>query len=180
MASAGRILIMPKGAYKEDETYEMLDLVSNGGTSWLAKKTAKGIEPNEDNSEYWHKMFDVPEAVNEAAGAIFDEKIKEVAASDIGAVAETCSSYEGVSDTDEINLNAWLDSVVENMPDDGVCHVRFLCNAINELPYFGTIYKQDNEYATIIATAYNTGREGALHKIKFDGVWESAKFIAHA
>ena len=180
MTSAGRILIIPKGAYKEDETYEMLDLVSNGGTSWLAKKTVQGIEPNEDNAEYWHKMFDVPEAVDEAAGAVFDEKIKEVAPSDIGAADEICKSYEGTTDTNEANLNIWLDSIVGKMPDNGVCHVRFLCNAINTLPYFGTIYKQDNSYATIIASAYNTGSEGALHKIKFGGTWESAKFIAHA
>ena len=131
-------------------------------------------------AEYWHKMFDVPEAVDEAAGAVFDEKIKETAPSDIGAVAETCNCYEGTSDVDETNLNAWLDSILEKMPDNGVCHVRFLCNAINALPYFGTIYKQDNSYATIIASAYNTGSEGALHKVKFDGVWESAKFLKHA
>ena len=47
MASAGRILIMPKGNYNADTQYEMLDLVYHNGTSWLAKKTTKGIEPSE-------------------------------------------------------------------------------------------------------------------------------------
>ena len=59
MASAGRILIMPKGNYDSSATYEMLDLVYYNGTSWLAKKTAKGIEPSVANSEHWHKMFDM-------------------------------------------------------------------------------------------------------------------------
>lgn len=58
MASAGRILIMPKGAYSASETYEMLDLVYHQGVSWLAKKTASGIEPSAANSEFWHSMFD--------------------------------------------------------------------------------------------------------------------------
>ena len=56
MASAGRILIMPKGNYDPSATYEMLDMVHHNGTSWLAKKTAKGIEPSAANSEHWHNM----------------------------------------------------------------------------------------------------------------------------
>lgn len=57
MSSAGRILILPKGEYEASKTYEMLDLVSHNGTSWLAKKTVVGIEPRE--GEYWHNMFDI-------------------------------------------------------------------------------------------------------------------------
>ena len=59
MATAGRILIMPKGAYDASATYKMLDMVGYNGTSWLAKKTVVGIEPSDANSEYWHKMFDL-------------------------------------------------------------------------------------------------------------------------
>jgi len=58
MASAGRILIMPKGDYDSSATYEMLDLVKHNGTSWLAKKTATGIEPSAANSEYWQDVID--------------------------------------------------------------------------------------------------------------------------
>lgn len=57
MASAGRILIMPKGAYNSSTTYEMLDMVSYNGTTWIAKKTVKGIAPSDANSEYWQNMF---------------------------------------------------------------------------------------------------------------------------
>ena len=59
MAVAGRILIMPKGAYDENETYEMLDLVNHNGVSWLAKKTCVGIEPSMEASEYWHIMLGI-------------------------------------------------------------------------------------------------------------------------
>lgn len=58
MASAGRILIIPKGAYDSTASYENLDLVFHNGTSWLAKKVVTGIEPTTENSEYWHKLCD--------------------------------------------------------------------------------------------------------------------------
>ena len=58
MASAGRILILPKGNWNVESEYEMLDLVYYGGTSWLAKKSSVGIEPTDDNAEYWQKLFD--------------------------------------------------------------------------------------------------------------------------
>ena len=56
MANAGRILIMPKGEYDASATYTMLDLVMYNNASWLAKKTATGITP--EDGEYWHKMAD--------------------------------------------------------------------------------------------------------------------------
>lgn len=58
MASAGRILIIPKGNYNAETKYEMLDLVFHNGTSWLAKKDAVGIEPSdsEESKVYWFKM----------------------------------------------------------------------------------------------------------------------------
>lgn len=77
MASAGRILIMPKGEYDASVTYEMLDLVFYGGTSWIAKKTVVGIEPNETNTEYWHKLcesVDLTEIENRLK-ALEDEEI---------------------------------------------------------------------------------------------------------
>ena len=59
MASAGRILIMPKGAYNPNTTYEMLDMVSYNGTTWLAKKTVTGIAPSDGSNEFWHNMFNM-------------------------------------------------------------------------------------------------------------------------
>jgi hypothetical protein len=56
MASAGRILIMPKGTWSATIEYEMLDLVFNGDTSWLARKSSVGIEPSDANAEYWFQM----------------------------------------------------------------------------------------------------------------------------
>lgn len=51
MVSAGRVLIMPKGAYDATETYSMLDLVSYNGSSYIAKKSTTGNLPT--NTTYW-------------------------------------------------------------------------------------------------------------------------------
>ena len=59
MASAGRILIMPKGEWNAETEYEMLDLVNRNGKSWLAKKTSVGVEPSDANAEHWMDMFDI-------------------------------------------------------------------------------------------------------------------------
>ena len=77
MASAGRILIMPKGNYDSSVTYEMLDLVKHNGTSWIAKKTSVGIEPSDANTEYWQDVFDSTYFTNEVSkiSSRFDEKI---------------------------------------------------------------------------------------------------------
>lgn len=86
MADAGRILIIPRGDYDGNLTYEKLDLVKHKGTSWLAKKNVSGIEPNEENSEYWQNMFGISIADNLTTteegfaldarqGKVLDEKI---------------------------------------------------------------------------------------------------------
>ena len=57
MANAGKILIMPKGYYRTDIAYEVLDMVNHNKATWVAKKTVIGIEPSDANSEYWFRML---------------------------------------------------------------------------------------------------------------------------
>lgn len=57
MATAGRILIIPKGAWSAETGYELLDLVHHNGVAWMAKKESIGIEPKEENSEWWANVF---------------------------------------------------------------------------------------------------------------------------
>lgn len=51
MISAGRVLLMPKGDYDPTATYEMLDIVSYNGSSYIAKGTTTGNLPT--NTTYW-------------------------------------------------------------------------------------------------------------------------------
>jgi hypothetical protein len=74
-ASAGRVMIVPKGEWKADETYITLDLVNHNGYAFLAKKISKGIEPSEVNKEYWHNMLDINKIVAEAITDTLSEKV---------------------------------------------------------------------------------------------------------
>ena len=56
MAYVGKILIMPKGAYAKTTVYEILDMVSHNGKTWVAKKDVIGIEPSKSNSAFWFEM----------------------------------------------------------------------------------------------------------------------------
>lgn len=54
MVNAGRILILPKGAWTNLTPYEMLDLVSEGDKAYLARQASVGVRPSEDiNMTYW-------------------------------------------------------------------------------------------------------------------------------
>lgn len=53
-ASAGRVLIIPKGTYDASATYHMLDLVVYDGSSYIAKQTTTGNLPT--NTTYWQLL----------------------------------------------------------------------------------------------------------------------------
>lgn len=73
-ASAGRVLIKPRGEWNENTTYEMLDLVNHNGYAWLAKRTVVGIEPSDEYPGYWHNMLDIKTIVeNNIAETVADE-----------------------------------------------------------------------------------------------------------
>lgn len=55
-ASAGRVLIIPKGDYNSATTYNMLDMVFYGGKSYICKQTSTGNAPT--NTVYWQIMID--------------------------------------------------------------------------------------------------------------------------
>lgn len=95
METAGRILIMPKGAYDKNTAYEMLDLVSHIGTSWLAKKTVTGIEPSDANSEYWHNMVNISEYLEEELSDYADFTALEYSPSGCIASHQIAASMNG-------------------------------------------------------------------------------------
>lgn len=54
MASAGRVLPLPKGAYSSSTTYHLLDFVSYQGSTYICKQTSTGNAPT--NTTYWQIM----------------------------------------------------------------------------------------------------------------------------
>ena len=55
-ASAGRVLLIPKGDWNAETTYTGLDWVRHNGAAWVCKNTCTGIEPTEENSANWQIM----------------------------------------------------------------------------------------------------------------------------
>lgn len=149
MASAGRILIMPKGNYSASATYEALDLVYHNGSSWLAKKTVKSIEPSTASTEHWQQMSDFEYLENRK-----QERVME----SVSLPAK--SSYSVVLGFQEsCLLCAYL---VAPVYYSGI----FACSGINEYSYSikalnESIY--DNKFSTEIGNADGSG----LNKITF-------------
>ncbi len=110
MASAGRILIMPKGAYDSSKTYNMLDMVSYNGTTWIAKKTVSGIEPSADNSEHWHNFADFDK--NEYANKITPSDVNNRVDPNVTTLARVRTSHANcpTSDTEYMIDTVFSDS----------------------------------------------------------------------
>lgn len=62
MNDAGKITFIPCGSYNNDTTYDFLDVVTFGNSSYIAKKLTKGNEPNENN-EYWQILVKNPDGI---------------------------------------------------------------------------------------------------------------------
>lgn len=75
MISAGRVLIIPKGAWSNLETYEMLDLVSLDGVSYIGRKQSVGVNPSTDTQmQYWQPFGTAAEiATTEQAGLVMPD-----------------------------------------------------------------------------------------------------------
>ena len=52
-ASAGRVLLIPKGDWNSEATYTGLDWVRHNGAAWVCKNTCTNVEPTEENSDNW-------------------------------------------------------------------------------------------------------------------------------
>lgn len=108
MASAGRVLIIPKGAWDANTEFEMLDLVTHNEKAWIARYTNTGEEPSE-GSECWQSVVALPIANNlttETEGFLLDAtqgnvlrlKIAELNAAYIGMTNEILASRELVAE----------------------------------------------------------------------------------
>ena len=122
MASAGRILIMPKGNYNADTTYESLDLVYHNGSSWVAKKTVKGVEPTTGATENWQQMSDfssleerkqerIVQSVTVMAGSSYELTLAEKECCLLCAYLGDPMYYSGIFAC--CGINAWSYSIVK-------------------------------------------------------------------
>lgn len=126
MPSAGRILIMPKGKWNQETTYEMLDLVERNGVSWIARRTSKGVVPSTDNNEDW-------------------QAVSRMMSVDSGTIQVNCSSGETEY---TINIGHVDDTIY------GVMH--WLGEPISWDFKKANLYQKDNTSGTISTDKENT------------------------
>lgn len=106
-AIAGRVLILPKGDYDASIPYEFLDLVNHNSSSWLAKKASQGVEPSDENSEFWQK-FGSSFTVDGETITIDENGV----ISAVGGTAEKVT-YENESVEDVTNVKEALDGIFD-------------------------------------------------------------------
>ena len=68
-ANAGRVLILPKGAYSAGQTYNMLDLVKYNNKTFLAKRTNTNVTPV-DGADWMELTDDGVQSFNSRVGAV--------------------------------------------------------------------------------------------------------------
>ena len=159
MATAGRILVMPKGKYNEETQYDMLDMVSHDGKGWICKKTCIGIYPA--SGDYWAEIIDVSEELEAIRNEINDGI---VGGTDIGGIADgtITGAIKYLHNNDSYIENAVLqmsgtlgDSDISDINDGSVT------GAITWLDYQATDTKQLAQ-ANENNVAYLLTREKAL------------------
>ena len=168
MVSAGRILIMPKGNYDSSVTYEMLDMVSHNGTTWVAKKTVKGIEPSAANSEHWHNMFDLDIAndlTTETEGKVLDARQGKVL-NDTKQERRTQSVTVGANSS-YTHTMAYRESGFLFAYADGMEYAAiFACCGVNESA-FSIVKLNEKAYADIFSSEVGTIGGVDVNKITF-------------
>lgn len=139
MATAGRILIMPRGAYSSTTVYAPLDLVLHNGESWLCKKDSRGVEPS-DNNEYWYRFTDVAAVLGAAdISGIGDGTVR-------GAINAVSEAQKDLAKKDEIPFKATAPSgsTIEEMcanAKEGVIYRWVAYNAAAKINGYYELYK---------------------------------------
>lgn len=138
MASAGRVLIIPKGAWNAETEYGMLDLVTHNEKAWVSREKNKGEEPVE-NSAYWQGLIMLPIANNlttDTEGYLLDATqgriLNELLESQAKTIAELSNTVKLLSNT----VTEYKNNVTEyqNTTNTLSNDVTALKNTVEKLP----------------------------------------------
>lgn len=135
MVSAGRILILPKGDWNNTTMYNMLDLVSYNGITWLCKRQCVGITPSVEQVEYWQQFGSAaPIASTSVAGLVMPDGTTITIDPTTGAIAVPIAKTNGVGlvkpdgTTITIDANGVISSTGGNLSNLGDVAITSLQN----------------------------------------------------
>ena len=131
MFSAGRVLLMPKGAYNPLTTYEMLDIVSYNGSSYIAKGTTTGNLPTD--TTYWQLSAYGGQAANMAGN--FAELESSSVATAIHYVDDIFvdENSQLMKATQTINIGDTIDANVNCAPTTVEALIAYLSSYVDSL-----------------------------------------------
>lgn len=93
MASAGKVSPITRGNWSGSESYTRLDIVSSGGSSYIAKKDSVNVPVS--NTEYWQLM--AQGGISSADRVSYDNTASGLTADNVqGAIDEVVDKVEDV------------------------------------------------------------------------------------
>ncbi len=104
-AIAGRVMPLPKGEYDSETTYRILDIVSYGNATYMAKTTTTGNLPT--NTSYWQEIVS---AVGTMSKTVYDPNNREETVAFASDVTSSLALKVDTSDVGSANGVASLDT----------------------------------------------------------------------
>ena len=134
----GRVGIVPKGAWNSATQYVKLDLVSNDGNSWLAKRDNKNVTPNTTNTNDWQLISNNADLVatvqgykNDAeAAATTAENYASIVVSAVAPVEESSTASQTYNSGDYFLYNGVLHIATDTIAQGGTITPGTNCTAI--------------------------------------------------
>ncbi|MBO5032175.1 MAG: hypothetical protein J6D08_09865 [Lachnospiraceae bacterium] len=115
-ASAGTVLILPKGEWNASTAYHILNLVNCNTKSYIAKKSNQNVNPSTDiNEEYWQLIYiqtqiaSTTQEIQQAFSEVFTKVASnnnETALSAEEIKTALSTEWSGESSADETALSA--------------------------------------------------------------------------
>ena len=109
MANAGRILILARGAWSATTNYVQLDLVTQGGTAYLARAASIGVDPSTDSSyTYWQPFGSSAQIATTSAPGLVMPDGNTITVDNTGLIQAAL----GVSDLSNVSITSLADTQV--------------------------------------------------------------------
>ena len=136
----GKVMMIPKGEYSNDITYEFLDIVSYNGSSYVCKKDTKGNTP--ENLEYWQVIVEKPDTLILETDFSTEEKV-------IGTWIDGKPLYRKIIETttnSAANSTKTMDLSALNVKEiTHICGTRHWATGSIHIPY----YFSSNDYVSL-------------------------------
>ena len=140
-AIAGKIMIRPRGEYNPSEVYDILDVVKHNNKPWICRQNnVLGVEPDEDNAEFWMLLIDV--IISDA------DTVDGLHAKDFAKASESWPIYTRLQDIGLTVGKETMTAIATALPNQSVLHI--LCN--------------DSNNSVADGTAFPVARNGAVRK----------------